>query len=1041
MNSTRYAKRFRWSGRAMALSTAGLLIGGVLIGAWQNDNLNQASSQYLERLFAGLSDDDKRDPKYGVGSLNVAPGLEAKLFAAEPMLTNPTNIDVDARGRVWVCEAYNYRAGINGNPTRPEGDRILILEDTNGDGKADVTKTFYQGPELVSPLGIWVQGNKVIVSDSPNVFVFTDENGDDKADKKELLFSGISGGDHDHGMHSFVFGPDGKWYFNFGNEGKQIRDKDGKPIIDRSTGKEIDLKNFKQGMVFRCNPDGSDMEVLGHNFRNNYEVAVDSYGAMWQSDNDDDGNKGVRINYVMEYGNYGYTDEMTGAGWRANRTNLETTIPQQHWHLNDPGVVPNLLQTGAGSPTGIIVYEGKLLPQVFQGQVIHCDAGPNVVRAYPVTNDGAGYKATIVPVLEGVRDQWFRPSDVCVAPDGSLLVSDWYDPGVGGHQAGDQNRGRVYRVAPPNTPYKVPKVDLSTTAGAIEALQSPNMAIRYAAWNKLHALGAKAEKDLAKLYKTASDPRMKARALWLLSKLDGKGKKYIETALKENDPNLRMAGLRAARQLKGDVTPYVKQLVNDRNGGPADPQVRRECAIALRRSTSPEAPDLWAQLAAKHDGKDRWYLEALGIGADGQWDAYYAAWLKRSGANPLTTAAGKDIVWRARTKDAVPLLAKLAGDPQTDLTGRMRYFRAFDFNPGAAEKSNALLGILKSNPNDVQITKLALRHLDKDFVKNSPEAMAALKKLLDETYGKPDYMEMVSRYEPVAENSRLLALSQKQYNEMIGRDAIRQLLKQGGGQLVWGVINGNNPEAAVNMASALRWVGSKESLDILKTVALDENRPKALRREATRAIGGSNDGEELILSLLRSGQIKDDYKAAAVQGVSTTWRKKVRMEAASYLNGGNSAAGKKMPGIPDLLAMTGDVGRGLTVFKTNCSICHQINGDGMDFGPKLSEIGSKLPKEGQYLAILYPDAGISFGYEGFEVKFKDGSTVSGIVSSKTETDLQMKFPGGVVTDYKMSDVVSMKQLDASMMPSGLQDNMSTQELVDLVDYLASLKRK
>ncbi|MFD1140732.1 PVC-type heme-binding CxxCH protein [Larkinella insperata] len=1037
MIPSRYLKNVRLPRRALALSTAGLLIGGVLVGAWQNDNLNQASGEYLGRLFARLSDDDKRDPKYAVGSLNVAPGLEAKLFAAEPMLTNPTNIDVDARGRVWVCEAYNYRAGINGNPTRPEGDRILILEDTNGDGQADVTKTFYQGPELVSPLGIWVQGNKVIVSDSPNVYVFTDENGDDKADKKELLFTGISGADHDHGMHSFVFGPDGKWYFNFGNEGNQILNKDGKPIFDRSTNKEITSPNYRQGMVFRCNPDGSEMEVLGHNFRNNYEVALDSYGAMWQSDNDDDGNKGVRINYVMEYGNYGYTDEMTGAGWRANRTNLEETIPLRHWHLNDPGVVPNLLQTGAGSPTGIIVYEGKLLPPAFQGQMIHCDAGPNVVRAYPVTNDGAGYKATIVPVVEGVRDQWFRPSDVCVAPDGSLIISDWYDPGVGGHQAGDQNRGRVYRIAPPNTPYQRPNINLTTTAGAIEALQSPNMSIRFAAWNKLHDLGGKAEKDLAKLYKNSPDPRMKARALWLLSKLDGnKGRKYVEAALKDSNPNLRMAALRAARQMKGDVVPYVKQLVND-----PDPQVRRECAIALRRSPSPDAPELWAQLAAQHNGNDRWYLEALGIGAEGQWDTYYTAWLKRAGANPLSTAAGKDIVWRARTKDAVPLLARLAGDSQTDLKSRLRYFRAFDFNPGATEKSNALLSLVKDNPTDVQVTKLALRHLDPSFVKNSPEATAALSKLLSETYGTPEYIELVNRYEPSSENNRLLALSQKQSSGPVGRDAIRQLLRQGGGKLVWDVINGSDPQAAITMASALRWVGSKESLDILKTVALDEKRPTSLRREATRAIGGSGDGEELILELLRSGQIKDEYKSAAVQGVATTWRKKVRTEAASYLDGAKGGGGKKLPAIPELLAMNGDAGRGLTVFKTNCSICHQINSDGMDFGPKLSEIGSKLPKEGQYLAILYPDAGISFGYEGFEVKFKDGSTASGIISSKTETDLQMKFPGGVVTDYKMSDVVSMKPLDGSMMPAGLQENMTTQELVDLVDYLASLKRK
>ena len=676
------------SRRLIVLSATGLLVSGTFIGAYQNRNLNAASGTYLATLFAQLSDDDKHDPKYAVGSLNVAPGLEATLFAAEPMLTNPTNIDVDARGRVWVCEAYNYRPAVNGNPTHKEGDRIVILEDTNGDGKADVSKVFYQDPSIESPLGIWVQGNKVIVSDSPNVWVLTDENGDDKADKKELLFTGIGGEQHDHGMHTFVFGPDGKWYFNFGNEGGQLLDKDSKPVVDVASGKTIDKQNFRQGMVFRCDPDGKNVEMLGQNFRNNYEVAVDSYGTMWQSDNDDDGNKGVRINYVMEFGNYGYTDEMTGAGWQANRENIEKEIPLRHWHLNDPGVVPNMLQTGAGSPTGIIVYEGKLLPAPFQNQIIHCDAGPNVVRSYTTEKSGAGYKASIVNLLEGARDQWFRPADICVAPDGSLIIADWYDPGVGGHQAGDQNKGRIYRVAPPGSQYTLPKVDVTTTDGAIEALQSPNMDIRYAGWNKLHEMGNKAEKSLAKLYKTSTEPRMQARALWLLSKLD-KGPKYIETAIKGDNPDLRITALRAARERKDDVIPYVKQLVASSSG---DIQVLRECAIALRRSTSPDAPALWAQLAAKNDGQDRWYLEALGIGAEGNWDTYYTAWLKQMNNDPTANAGGRDIVWRARTKEAVPMLAKLAGDPATDLSQRLRYFRAFDFQPRCHRKVKRAAG-------------------------------------------------------------------------------------------------------------------------------------------------------------------------------------------------------------------------------------------------------------------------------------------------------------------------------------------------------------
>src|SRR5213076_2672854 len=155
------------------------------------------------------------------------------------------------------------------------------------------------------------------------------------------------------------------------------------------------------------NLDGSELETLGWNFRNNWEIAVDSFGTLWQSDNDDDGNRGVRINYVMEFGNYGYHDESTGASWNTPYTGQPADIPLRHWHLTDPGVVPNLLQTGAGSPTGICVYEGTLLPQNFRNQVIHCDAGPNIVRAYRVTNDGAGYKAETVNILEGTRDKWF----------------------------------------------------------------------------------------------------------------------------------------------------------------------------------------------------------------------------------------------------------------------------------------------------------------------------------------------------------------------------------------------------------------------------------------------------------------------------------------------------------------------------------------------------------------------------------------------------------------------------------------------------------
>ncbi len=645
-----------------------LIIGGIGYLGFNHFSNKKASNI---SMLDSLSEDNKRLTTNALKGLEITEGLEVTLFATEPMLINPTNIDIDAQGRIWVCEAYNYRPQINGNPTKPEGDRIVILEDKNKDGKADSQKIFYQGPEINSPLGIAVLGNKVYVSQSPYIWIFTDENGDDKADKKEILFQGIAGDQHDHGAHAMVFGPDGKLYFNFGNEGKQLLDKNGN-FVKNIDGREINEKNYKQGITFRCDLDGSNVEVLGQNFRNSFEVAVDSYGAIWQTDNDDDGNKGTRVLYVMQNGDYGYTDQLTGAGWRDSRTNMEDSIPLKHWHLNDPGVVPNLLQTGAGSPSGLMIYEGNLLPAQFQNQMIHCEAGNNVVRGYPVTNNGAGYKASINNLLKGVYDQWFRPIDVAAAPDGSIFVADWYDPGVGGHEAGDQSRGRIYRISPKNSPYKFTETDLSSVSGAISGLQSANQATRYLAYSTLKKFGSQAIPDLEKLYNSAENQRMKARAFWLLAESEN-GTKYIANATKDANPDMRMASIRAAYVYKKNLLATVNSLISD-----ADAQVRRECALALRHNHSQEAAALLAQLAMKHIAADRYNLEAIGIASDDKSKLFFEEYLKLN-KNPITNEAGKEIIWRTRAAETIPFLTSLANDKSVNLKSRLKYFRAFDF--------------------------------------------------------------------------------------------------------------------------------------------------------------------------------------------------------------------------------------------------------------------------------------------------------------------------------------------------------------------------
>jgi hypothetical protein len=272
------------------------------------------------------------------------------------------------------------------------------------------------------------------------------------------------------------------------------------------------------------------------------------------------------------------------------------------------------------------------------------------------------------------------------------MVADWFDPGVGGHQMGDNDPdtagGRIYRVAPTGSTAVAPKLDFSSAAGAAAALASPNMAARYLAWTKLHELGAQAEGDLVKMWK-GGNPRLRARAFWLLSKLPEKGAAYIAAAAKDADSDIRITALRAASEIKLDIIPLVKDLVKDPSA-----QVRRECALRLRHSASMDAPGLWSELAVAHDGKDRWYLEALGIGADKNEDAFFSAWLAKVGESGWDTPAGRDIVWRSRSNKALPYLVKILKGAKMPAPEEQHYMRAFDFHTGPA-KDEALKSLLE----------------------------------------------------------------------------------------------------------------------------------------------------------------------------------------------------------------------------------------------------------------------------------------------------------------------------------------------------------
>ena len=674
-------------------------------------------------------------------TLYLPEGLEATLWAEAPMFYNPTNMDIDARGRVWVTEAVNYRKFNNKPDARlnhPEGERIMILEDTNGDGKADASKVFVQDPDLVSPLGIAVMGNKVIVSCAPNLVIYTDENGDDKPDRKEIMLTGFGGLDHDHALHAVVAGPDGKYYFNTGNAGPHIvTDVEGwtlrsgslyvggTPYNKLNHGNQIsdDGRVWTGGMALRINPDGSHLKVMAHNFRNNYETALDSYGNMWQNDNDDQV-VACRTSWLMEGANAGYFSADGTRYWQGDQRPGQS-IPTAHWHQEDPGVLPAGDITGAGSPTGMVMYEGDELGPQYRGMLLSADAGRNVIFGYKPEPSGAGYNLprtdfiSTFPevdanykwdaVTNDVR-KWFRPSDVAVGTDGAIYIADWYDPVVGGHQMKDsKGYGRIYRITPRGKKLKSPRIDLRTTQGQLAALQSPAVNVRILGFDALAKQGETAIEPVMGLL-SSPNPYHRARAIFLLAHLGAEGQFEVERLLKAVDAPVRIAALRALRSITPEnsksnpgltasqraLLPLLGNLSVDRN-----PAVRREVAIAVRDVPFDECRFILMNLVKGYDGQDRWYLNALGEAASGKEEALFFDIRQTIPEDPAEwDQRTANLVWELHPPSAVNMLKKRAETSSLSATARQQAIVTIGFIK-SEPAAKAMLALSKSADKDI----------------------------------------------------------------------------------------------------------------------------------------------------------------------------------------------------------------------------------------------------------------------------------------------------------------------------------------------------
>ena len=927
--------------------------------------------------------------------LHLPDDLEATLWAESPMFYNPTNMDVDKQGRIWITEAVNYR-NYNNDSTKllhhSKGDRVIILEDTDHDGKADNSKVFVQDKDLVSPLGIAVIGNRVIVSCSPNIIIYTDDNADDVPDRKEIFLTGFGGMDHDHSLHAIVAGPDGNWYFNTGNAGPHVvQDKAGWTLRSGSiyTGgspynkanhgnmKSDDGKVWVGGLALRIRPDGSGLKVMGHNFRNSYESIIDSYGNLWQNDNDDQV-VACRTSWLMEGGNAGYFSTDGTRYWQADQRPWQD-IFTAHWHQDDPGIMPAGDNSGAGAPTGITLNEGDALGEKYRGLLLSADAGRNVIFGYQPKASNSGYdigvRTNFITSLatdnEGYvwndsavnsqQEKWFRPSDVTIGTDGAIYLADWYDPVVGGHQMQDSiGYGRIYRITPKGKTLKSPEIDLKSVEGLTLALTSPAIHVRAQAFDLLKTKGAEVVPPVIELLKR-NNPYHQARAIWLLAQLGDKGKDQVYKLLDHPDELIRSTAFRSLRQTESDILPYAEKLVNDTSSF-----VRRELAVALRDLPFDKTKSLLTKLAQQYNGTDKWYLESITSACKGNEEIMFKEILKTQHAEKQKAEEWNQIVvsfaWSLHPPSIVRHLS----------------LRASSIRIPEADRAKAL-------------TALA-------FV-NTREAVLAMIELSKSAL--PDVAEQATYWVAFRQGNDWFSLLDW---SKTGIDAERQR--------------------------------AIEDMKVKRSKILDERLPFNEKKWNAQDMAKSAIGGQLLMGMAAEKKLPQDLYPVVENLIFSNPDQSVRIQALNYF---------KKPGATQSYTITSikklkhDAIAGKNIFEAKCATCHRVNSKGKDVGPDLTFIKKKFDHDGLLDAIINPSGGIVFGYEPWTITTTEGDSFFGFLVADGEKTIVIKDLTGNKLVIETSKVSSRKKQDNSLMPEPSSLGLAEQDLANVTEYLISLK--
>jgi quinoprotein glucose dehydrogenase len=1053
-----------------------------------------------------------------IRSLRLPPGFKAELIAAEPHLANIVSFFIDEHGKIYVCETYRLHAGVTDirghmdwldedlaartvddryalmerhmgpsfSTLSENSDRVRLLIDNDGDGKIDEAKVFAQGfNDPMDGLGAGVIARKgnVYYTDLPNVWLLKDTNNDGVADfKKSLSYGyGVRVGFLGHDLHGLTFGPDGRLYYSIGDRGSAVKLPNGKTIGDADAG-----------CVFRCNPDGSNLEVFAFGLRNPQELTFDDHGNLFTGDNNSDGGDKARWVYVVEGGD---------SGWRVGYQHLNEPNSRGAWNSEKlwypqwPGqaayIVPPITNITSG-PSGLTYYPGTGLPDTYKGHFFLVDfrgGRGSGIHTFANKQNGATFDCVDHEIFVGEG----LPTDCDFGTDGGLYFSDW----VTGW--GMTGKGRLYRVYEPTSAkaaivtetkkLRAEGFEKRDTREVVRLLAHADKRVRQEAQFELAARGEKSLSTLAQVARKNDHEIARLHAMWGLWQL---GLAHVPGAtepllplLKDNDTEVRAQAAKVLGDLRTpEAFAGLMSLLND-----PEPRPRFFAAIALGRIGRAEAAPALLNLARANNDVYIRHAIVMGLLGIGDADALLEA------ANDQSSNVRMAVLLTLRRMEN-PEVRRFLKD--TDPFVVVEAARAINDVP----ISGGMHDLASVNLSNASTTELARRVVNANFRYGTAESARNLVMLAQDdnlpNRIRVDALEDLGNWERPSGRDRITGLwrptsGPRDLNH--AKDALRpqisKLLNSGPDQVRLAAAKAAQElritEAATELARWIKEAGGTSRMRIEALAALNAIAPAQLtavlpaalndkmedvRREAIKysatlksavdptqqlasvlangtigekqsaiaALGNLNGGEKLLgewLDKLSRGAVPNELYLDIIEAASKRPALKEKTEQILASIGANSP-------LKDLVVSLygGNAAEGRKIFferaDVSCMRCHKIKGEGGEVGPDLSDIGKRQPREYIAESIAFPNKQIAKGFESVLVSLKNGTAYAGIVKSEDSNNLVVNSPEDGIVTIRKADIQS-RNLGLSAMPEGMAALLGRKDLRDLIEFLATQK--